>query len=112
LVCMPQERVVRCGGWPAWGLTIWSWLMMPPRRRARTSARHEDRDRVVEVLRLAAGDGRLTVEELDERVGAALTAYLRRTHGTGIGPAGGAGHSGGPARGAGAEGPGPHRVPP
>lgn len=41
-------------------------------------ATHEDRDRVVEVLRLAAGDGRLTVEELDERVGAALTA---RTYG-------------------------------
>jgi len=33
---------------------------------------------VVEVLRLAAGDGRLTLEELDERVGAALTA---RTYG-------------------------------
>ena len=33
---------------------------------------------MVEVLRLAAGDGRLTVEELDERVGAALTA---RTYG-------------------------------
>ena len=41
-------------------------------------ATHEDRDRVVEVLRLAAGDGRLTVEELAERVGAALTA---RTYG-------------------------------
>ena len=41
-------------------------------------ATHEDRDRVVEVLRLAAGDGRLTLEELDERVGAALTA---RTYG-------------------------------
>ena len=32
-------------------------------------ATHEDRDRVVDVLRLAAGDGRLTLEELDERVG-------------------------------------------
>jgi hypothetical protein len=39
---------------------------------------HDDRDRVVEVLRVAAGDGRLTLEELDERVGAALTA---RTYG-------------------------------
>ena len=39
---------------------------------------HEDRDRVIDVLRLAAGDGRLTLEELDERVGAALTA---RTYG-------------------------------
>ena len=41
-------------------------------------ASHDDRDRVVEVLTAAAGDGRLTPEELEERVGAALTA---RTHG-------------------------------
>ena len=41
-------------------------------------ATHDDRNRVVELLRVAAGDGRLTLEELDERVGAALTA---RTHG-------------------------------
>ncbi|MFF0162650.1 DUF1707 domain-containing protein [Streptomyces sp. NPDC005263] len=37
-------------------------------------ASHEDRDQVVDVLRVAAGDGRLTAEELDERVGAALTS--------------------------------------
>lgn len=37
-------------------------------------ATHEDRDRAVGVLRLAAGDGRLAMEELDERVAAALTA--------------------------------------
>jgi hypothetical protein len=37
-------------------------------------ASHQDRDRVVEVLRVAAGDGRLTAEELDERVEAALSA--------------------------------------
>jgi hypothetical protein len=37
-------------------------------------ASHEDRDRVVEILGVAAGDGRLTAAELDERVGAALTA--------------------------------------
>ena len=37
-------------------------------------ASHEDRDRVVELLRVAAGDGRLTAEELDERLGVALTA--------------------------------------
>jgi Domain of unknown function (DUF1707) len=49
---------------------------MVPRDELR--AAHEDRDRVVEVLRVAAGDGRLTSEELDERVGAALTA---RTYG-------------------------------
>ena len=49
---------------------------MVPREDQR--ATHEDRDRVVDVLKLAAGDGRLTLEELDERVGAALTA---RTYG-------------------------------
>ncbi|MFG3073993.1 DUF1707 domain-containing protein [Streptomyces sp. NPDC048225] len=37
-------------------------------------ASHTDRDRAVETLSAAAGDGRLTAEELDERVGAALTA--------------------------------------
>ena len=46
-----------------------------PARELRAS--HEDRDRVVELLRTAAGDGRLTAEELDERLEAALTA---RTH--------------------------------
>jgi Domain of unknown function (DUF1707) len=37
-------------------------------------ASHQDRDKVVEVLRTAAGDGRLTAEELDQRLDAALTA--------------------------------------
>jgi Domain of unknown function (DUF1707) len=37
-------------------------------------ASHEDRDRIVELLRVAAGDGRLTSEELDERLESALTA--------------------------------------
>ncbi|MDQ1043750.1 DUF1707 domain-containing protein [Streptomyces sp. V4I2] len=37
-------------------------------------ASHADRDRVVDVLRIAAGDGRLTAEELDGRLEAALTA--------------------------------------
>ncbi|MFJ2239775.1 DUF1707 domain-containing protein [Streptomyces sp. NPDC087859] len=37
-------------------------------------ASHMDRDRVVDVLRVAAGDGRLTAEELDERLEAALSA--------------------------------------
>ncbi len=41
-------------------------------------ASHGDRDRVVELLRVAAGDGRLTAEELDERLEIALTA---RTYG-------------------------------
>jgi hypothetical protein len=37
-------------------------------------ASHQDRDRVVEILRVAAGDGRLSAEELDERLEAALNA--------------------------------------
>jgi hypothetical protein len=37
-------------------------------------ASHADRDRVVETLRVAAGDGRLSAEELDERLELALTA--------------------------------------
>jgi hypothetical protein len=41
-------------------------------------ASYEDRDRVVELLRVAAGDGRLSAEELDERVERALSA---RTYG-------------------------------
>jgi hypothetical protein len=41
-------------------------------------ASHEDRDRVAELLRVAAGDGRLSLDELDERLGVALTA---RTYG-------------------------------
>lgn len=42
----------------------------PPELRAS----HADRDRVVDVLRVAAGDGRLTAAELDERLEAALSA--------------------------------------
>jgi hypothetical protein len=41
-------------------------------------ASHEDRDRVIEILRVAAGDGRLTAEELDERLDVAFSA---RTYG-------------------------------
>jgi Domain of unknown function (DUF1707) len=41
-------------------------------------ASHEDRDRVAEILRIAAGDGRLTAEELDERLEVALTARTQR----------------------------------
>jgi len=37
-------------------------------------ASHADRDRVVETLRIAAGDGRLSAEELDARLEAALTS--------------------------------------
>jgi hypothetical protein len=42
------------------------------RRALRVS--HEDRDQVAEALRVAAGDGRLTSDELDERLEKALTA--------------------------------------
>jgi hypothetical protein len=41
-------------------------------------ASHQDRDAVIERLRVAAGDGRLTVEELDERLEVAFNA---RTYG-------------------------------
>jgi Domain of unknown function (DUF1707) len=41
-------------------------------------ASHEDRDRTVDLLRVAAGDGRLTADELDERLERALSA---RTYG-------------------------------
>jgi hypothetical protein len=57
---------------------------LPERAASDTAARdalrasHEDRDDVVEQLRVAGGDGRLSAEELDERVGAALVA---RTYG-------------------------------
>jgi DUF1707 SHOCT-like domain len=37
-------------------------------------ASHADRDQVVELLRVAAGDGRLSPEELDDRLERALTA--------------------------------------
>ena len=37
-------------------------------------ASHADRDRAVDVLRVAAGDGMLTSAELDERLEAALSA--------------------------------------
>ena len=46
--------------------------------RADMRVSHADRDRAVEVLQVAAVDGRLTADELDERLGAALTA---RTYG-------------------------------
>ena len=52
----------------------------PGEERARSELRasYDDRDRVVELLRVSAGDGRLTAEELDERLERAMTA---RTYG-------------------------------
>ncbi|WLW53896.1 DUF1707 domain-containing protein [Streptomyces sp. YU58] len=46
----------------------------PPELRAS----HADRDRAVDVLRIAAGDGLLTADELDERLEAALSARTVR----------------------------------
>ena len=37
-------------------------------------ASHQDRDKVIEALRVAAGDGRLTMDELDERIELATAA--------------------------------------
>jgi Domain of unknown function (DUF1707) len=42
--------------------------------RSELRASHDDRDRVVEMLRVSAGDGRLTAGELDERLEIAMTA--------------------------------------
>jgi hypothetical protein len=47
---------------------------VPPESRASDA----DRDRVLDVLRAAAGDGRLTADEFNERMEAALSS---RTHG-------------------------------
>lgn len=46
--------------------------------RAEMRASHEDRDIIVDQLRLAAGDGRIDGDELDQRIEAAMTA---RTYG-------------------------------
>jgi Domain of unknown function (DUF1707) len=46
--------------------------------RENLRASHEDRDQVVEQLRVAGGDGRLDPEQLEQRLAAALTA---RTYG-------------------------------
>jgi hypothetical protein len=46
--------------------------------RSELRASHDDRDRVVELLRVSAGDGRLSAEELDDRLELAMTA---RTYG-------------------------------
>lgn len=45
-----------------------------PRSWLRMRASDADRDRVMEILRIGAADGRLTPDELDERLAAALSA--------------------------------------
>jgi hypothetical protein len=59
-----------------WGMTgeISPGTGAGPGDRPELRVSYEDRDRAVELLRVAAGDGRLTAAELDERVEAALTA--------------------------------------
>jgi hypothetical protein len=48
-------------------------LFRPPEQRASDA----DRDTAVDILCAAAADGRLTMKELDERAGSALTARTR-----------------------------------
>ncbi len=48
--------------------------IVPATGQGALRASHADRDQVAEVLRVAAGDGRLSPEELDERLERALTA--------------------------------------
>jgi hypothetical protein len=45
-----------------------------PGNELQLRASHQDRDRVIELLRVAAGDGRLTLAELDERIELAAAA--------------------------------------
>jgi len=49
-------------------------LIVPATDKGALRASHADRDQIVELLRVAAGDGRLSPEELDERLDRALTA--------------------------------------
>lgn len=51
---------------------------LEPLGRNEMRASHEDRDHVVDRLRVAAGDGRIDAEELDQRIEAAMSA---RTYG-------------------------------
>ncbi len=72
----PGELAARAGPAAPGGLAARAGPAAPggPAARGQLRASHQDRDRVVEILRVAAGDGRLTAEELDERLEAALTA--------------------------------------
>ncbi|MFD3454939.1 DUF1707 domain-containing protein [Streptomyces sp. NPDC058691] len=48
-----------------------------PKSPLEQRASHEDRDRISDILRIAAGDGRLSLEELEERLEA---CYAARTY--------------------------------
>jgi Domain of unknown function (DUF1707) len=73
---------VRCAWYRAWRcFKVLSMAESEPGgeiARSELRASHDDRDRVVEMLRVSAGDGRLTAEELDDRLEQAMTA---RTYG-------------------------------
>jgi hypothetical protein len=49
--------------------------LSPSHTMPQLRASHADRDLAVDILRVAAGDGRLDAAELDERLDAALTAH-------------------------------------
>jgi hypothetical protein len=48
-----------------------------PAQAVRARASEADRDTTVDILCAAVGDGRLTLDELEDRVGAALSARTR-----------------------------------
>src|SRR5260221_12451248 len=72
----PGELAARAGPAAPGGLAARAGAAAPggPAARGQLRASHQDRDRVVEILRVAAGHGRLTAEEPDERLEAAPTA--------------------------------------
>ncbi|MFE5022481.1 DUF1707 domain-containing protein [Streptomyces sp. NPDC056656] len=60
----------------AWRVNSGQQMTLPGTARGPIDLRASDRDRdqVVEILQVAAGDGRITAEELDERLDGALSA--------------------------------------
>ena len=91
-------RACRCNQFPSGGIR--AWRRDRPQRTARLTRRQGPGGRV---LRVSAGDGRLTAEELDERLDGHDRADLRRTGQAGRRPARGGvrGESGGGAAGQG-----------
>ena len=79
--------------------------------RSELRASHDDRDRVVEMLRVSAGDGRLTAEELDERLEQAMTARTYGELARLVADLPAAGPAASPGDGAAGQGRGAHRHP-
>ena len=82
-VTAPHDRHMDGGGWERLGLgrefappsgTMVSMSMMSPDGSTGPRLSDADRDRVVEVLKRSCGDGRLTLDDFSERVGAAYQA--------------------------------------